>query len=45
MGAIGAVANAVDDAIAPFGVVAENLPLSPASLRALLRGREPHAGR
>ncbi|WP_274631104.1 xanthine dehydrogenase family protein molybdopterin-binding subunit [Arvimicrobium flavum] len=39
MGAIGAVTNAVNDALAPFGVVAERLPLSPQYLRSLLRGK------
>lgn len=38
MGSIGAVTNAVNDALAPFGVVAEKLPLSPQYLRSLLRG-------
>lgn len=39
MGSIGAVTNAVNDALAPFGVVAERQPLSPQYLRSLLRGR------
>ncbi|MFZ2098969.1 MAG: xanthine dehydrogenase family protein molybdopterin-binding subunit [Oricola sp.] len=39
MGAIGAVTNAVNDALAPLGVVAERQPLSPQYLRSLLRGR------
>lgn len=39
MGAIGAVTNAVNDAMAPFGVVAERQPLSPQYLRSLLRER------
>ena len=39
MGGIGAVANAVNDALAPFGVVADRLPLAPEYLRALLRGK------
>jgi carbon-monoxide dehydrogenase large subunit len=39
MGAIGVVASAVNDALAPFGVVAERQPLSPEYLRALLRAR------
>ncbi len=39
MGAIGAVTNAVNDALAPFGVTATHLPLTPPSLRGLLRGR------
>ncbi len=37
MGAIGAVNNAVNDALRPFGVVAERQPLSPDYLRSLLR--------
>ncbi|SSC68569.1 xanthine dehydrogenase family protein molybdopterin-binding subunit [Ciceribacter selenitireducens] len=37
MGAIGAVTNAVNDALAPFGVVADRQPLSPQYLRSLLR--------
>jgi carbamoyl-phosphate synthase small subunit len=39
MGAMGAVANAVNHALSTFGVVADRLPLSPEYLRALLRGR------
>jgi carbon-monoxide dehydrogenase large subunit len=39
MGAIGAVTNAVNDALAPFGVVADRQPLSPQYVRALLRGK------
>jgi aerobic carbon-monoxide dehydrogenase large subunit len=39
MGAIGAVTNALNDALAPFGVVAERQPLTPPSIRGLLRGR------
>ncbi len=42
MGAIGAVTNAVNDAIAPYGVVVERQPLTPMHLRELLRGRRPH---
>ncbi|MBS0126502.1 xanthine dehydrogenase family protein molybdopterin-binding subunit [Thetidibacter halocola] len=38
MGAIGALSNAVNDALAPFGVVADQMPLSPQRLRDLLRG-------
>ena len=38
MGAIGALAAATNDALRPFGVVAEAMPLSPERLRALLRG-------
>jgi carbon-monoxide dehydrogenase large subunit len=41
MGAIGAVTAAVNDALAPFGVVADRQPLTPMYLRSLLRGREP----
>jgi len=41
MGALGAVANAVNDALAPFGVAATRHPLTPMSLRELLRGRRP----
>lgn len=39
MGAIGALTNAVNDALAPFGVTADQQPLSPAYIRGLLRGR------
>lgn len=39
MGAIGALTNAVNDALAPFGVVADAQPLSPMYLRGLLRDR------
>lgn len=39
MGSIGALMNAVNDALAPFGVVAERQPLSPDYLRSLLRER------
>lgn len=39
MGAIGAVTNAINDALAPFGVVADRQPLSPQYLRSLLRER------
>lgn len=39
MGAIGAITNAVNDALAPFGVVAERQPLSPMYLRELMRSR------
>ena len=41
MGGIGALANAVNDALAPFRVVAERLPLTPEYLRALVRGKRP----
>jgi carbon-monoxide dehydrogenase large subunit len=37
MGAIGALACAVNDALSPFGAVAERQPLSPDYLRSLLR--------
>jgi carbon-monoxide dehydrogenase large subunit len=37
MGAIGAVSNAVSDALAPFNITIEEHPISPNSLRALLR--------
>ena len=43
MGAIGAVTNAVNDALAPFGVVADRQPLSPQYLRSLLRERSETA--
>jgi carbon-monoxide dehydrogenase large subunit len=39
MGAIGAITNAVNDALAPFGVVVDRQPLTPMMLRALLRGK------
>jgi aerobic carbon-monoxide dehydrogenase large subunit len=39
MGAIGALTNAVNDALAPFGVTADRQPLNPAYIRGLLRGR------
>ncbi len=41
MGAIGALTNAVNDALSPFGVVAERQPLSPDYLRALIREKAP----
>jgi carbon-monoxide dehydrogenase large subunit len=37
MGAIGAVMNAVNDALRPFDVVADRQPLSPDYIRSLLR--------
>jgi aerobic carbon-monoxide dehydrogenase large subunit len=37
MGATGALPSAVNDALAPFGVVAESQPLSPTYIRSLLR--------
>ena len=41
MGAIGAISNAVNDALSPFGVIADRQPLTPMYLRELLRsGRE-----
>ena len=36
MGAIGAVTSAVNDALAPFGVVADSHPLSPPTIRRLI---------
>jgi carbon-monoxide dehydrogenase large subunit len=39
MGAIGALTNAVNHALAPFGVTADRQPLSPSYIRGLLRGR------
>jgi carbon-monoxide dehydrogenase large subunit len=41
MGAIGAITHAVNDALAPYGVVAERQPLSPMYLRELIRSRSP----
>lgn len=38
MGAIGAIGNAVNDALAPLGVAATTQPFSPNRLRLLLRG-------
>ena len=38
MGAVGVIMSAVNDALAPFGVVADRQPLSPDYLRSLLRG-------
>lgn len=40
MGAIGAVTNAVNDALMPFNVCVERQPISPQSIRELLRGRQ-----
>jgi carbon-monoxide dehydrogenase large subunit len=40
MGAIGAVMNAVNDALAPFGIVVDRQPLSPEYIRSLLRGKD-----
>jgi carbon-monoxide dehydrogenase large subunit len=47
MGAIGALPSAVNDALAPFGVIVDRQPLSPMYLRELLRGpsKEKQAGR
>ena len=39
MGAIGAVTLAVNDALAPFGVMAERQPLTPGAIHALLESR------
>lgn len=39
MGAVGAVTLAVNDALAPFGVVADRQPLTPPAVLALLRGQ------
>lgn len=39
MGAIGAVMNAVNDALMPFGVIADRQPLSPDYIRSLIRGK------
>ena len=41
MGAIGAVMSAVNDALAPFGVVADRQPLAPDYIRTLVRGKMP----
>jgi carbon-monoxide dehydrogenase large subunit len=38
MGAVGAVTNAVNDALAPFGVSAVKHPLSPQYIRSIIRG-------
>jgi len=37
MGAIGALSNAVNDALAPLGVVVNEQPLTPMYLRGLIR--------
>ena len=39
MGAIGSVMSAVNDALSPFGVVADRQPLAPDYIRSLLRGK------
>ncbi len=41
MGAIGVISSAVNDALAPFGVVATRQPFTPARLRELLRSAKP----
>ncbi len=41
MGAIGALMNAVNDALAPFGVTVDRQPPTPMYLRGLLRGKSP----
>jgi aerobic carbon-monoxide dehydrogenase large subunit len=38
MGAVGVIMSAVNDALAPFGVVADRQPLSPEYVRSLVRG-------
>ncbi|MGI4953224.1 MAG: xanthine dehydrogenase family protein molybdopterin-binding subunit [Janthinobacterium lividum] len=40
IGAPAAIANAITDALAPFGVEVNELPATPARIRALVRGRE-----
>lgn len=40
MGAIGALMNAVNDALAPYGAVADRQPVTPIYLRELLRGKD-----
>jgi aerobic carbon-monoxide dehydrogenase large subunit len=40
MGSIGALMNAVNDALTPFGVRADRQPLAPTYLRSLLRGKQ-----
>ena len=42
MGAIGAISNAVSDALAPLGVVADQQPLTPMYVRGLI-ARAPHS--
>jgi carbon-monoxide dehydrogenase large subunit len=39
MGAIGVISSAVNDALSPFGVVADRQPLSPIYLRELIRSK------
>ncbi|MDU8914090.1 xanthine dehydrogenase family protein molybdopterin-binding subunit [Aestuariicoccus sp. MJ-SS9] len=41
MGAIGALANAVSDALSPFAVRVEALPMTPMALRERIRGARP----
>jgi carbon-monoxide dehydrogenase large subunit len=41
IGAPAAIANAISDALLPFGVDITELPATPARIRALLRGKEP----
>ena len=41
MGAIGALSNAVNDALAPLGVVVDRQPLTPMYLRGLIRDHSP----
>ena len=43
IGAPAAIANAITDALAPFGVQVNELPATPARIRALLRQREAQA--
>jgi carbon-monoxide dehydrogenase large subunit len=45
MGAIGAIPSAVNDALAPFGVVADHQPFSPMYIRSLLRGKKDQGAR
>jgi carbon-monoxide dehydrogenase large subunit len=45
MGAIGAVPSAVNDALAPFGVVADQQPFTPMYIRSLLRGKTDQGAR
>ena len=40
MGAIGVISNAINDALRPYGVVADRQPFTPMYLRSLLRGGE-----
>jgi carbon-monoxide dehydrogenase large subunit len=45
MGAIGAIPSAVNDALAPYGVVADHQPFSPMYIRSLLRGKKGQGAR